>query len=292
MMAGRRILVTGGEGQVGSALAAALSGRVCVAPGRRELDVTDAEAVARAVARHAPDVVIHAAALTDTTRCEREPDLAHRVNAAGTEHVARACAAAGARLFAISTNEVFDGARPDPYREGDVPHPLNAYGESKAAGERAAVAAWRDTAIVRTSWVYGAGGNNFVGKVLAAARRGGPLRFVTDEVASPTLAGDVAAGIIALVDAGAPPGVYHLVNEGAASRFAWAREVARLAGLDASLVEPTTTDALRAGGYDGPRKPPYSVLANEHARALGVTLRPWGDALAEHMRRAQVAADG
>lgn len=286
-----RILITGGRGQVGRALSRLLGAAPHEAPGSDALDVTDARAVDAVIARFAPDVVVHAAALTDTARCEREPQLAHLVNASGAENVARACAAAGVRLVAVSTNEVFDGKRRTPYQEDDAPRPVNAYGESKASGERLVAAACPGALIVRTSWVYGDGGANFVAKVLAAASSGKPLRMVTDEVASPTCADDLAAAILALGASGAARGVYHLANEGEASRYEWAREIVRLSGIVAG-VERTTTAELRAGGYDGPRKPPYSVLANERARAIGITLRPWRDALASHMQRARVATDG
>ncbi|MDE3096363.1 MAG: dTDP-4-dehydrorhamnose reductase [Chloroflexota bacterium] len=278
-----RILITGGEGQLARALAAA--GRAggpigqVISLGRSDLDVTDAARVRRAIADAAPAVVLHCAAMTDTARCEREPDAADAVNAHGTENVARACAAAGARLVAISTDEVFDGEKGTPYAEDDEPAALNAYGRSKLRGERLARAAHADTLVVRTSWVYGGGASDFAAKVLTAAHAGRPLRFVTDETASPTSAADLAEALRALIERAAPPGVYHLTNEGEASRYAWACEILRLAGMGDVPVAPVTTDQLRATGYDGPRKPPYSALANTRARALGITLRPWRDAL-------------
>lgn len=277
-----RILITGGEGQLARALAAAgraRPGADDVTLAHRELDVTDAARVRRAVADAAPAVVVHCAAMTDTARCEREPDAADAVNAHGTENVARACAAAGARLVAISTDEVFDGEKGTPYAEDDEPAALNAYGRSKLRGERLARAAHADTLVVRTSWVYGGGASDFAAKVLTAAHAGRPLRFVTDEAASPTSAADLAEALRALIVRAAAPGVYHLTNEGEASRYAWACEILRLAGMGGVPVAPVTTDQLRATGYDGPRKPPYSALANTRARALGITLRPWRDAL-------------
>lgn len=277
-----RILITGGEGQLGRVLVAALRDEhEAIAPGRAALDVTDAEAIAAAITAASTDVVVHCAALTDTAKCEREPEPARTVNALGAEHVAHACAAAGARLVTVSTNEVFDGKAHAAYREDDAPRAINAYGASKLEGERRVIAAHPDALVVRTSWLYG-GGNDFVSKVLAAATAGRPLRFVTDEVASPTLAEDLAGAIRALIERRAPPGIYHLANEGEASRYGWAREILRLAGIDPARARPVTTAELRAGGYEGPRKPPYSVLANTRARALGITLRPWQDALAPH----------
>lgn len=286
-----RILITGGGGQLGRSVVRALDGHDVAAPSHGELDVADTASVAAAFERARPEAVVHCAALTDTTRCEAEPELARTVNALGTENVARACASAGTRLAAVSTNEVFDGERTTPYTESDATGPLNAYAASKREGERLATAANRETLIVRTSWLYGDGGNNFVEKVLAAAHSGRPLSFVTDEIASPTATLDLAVAVRALLERDAAPGIYHLVNDGAASRYDWACEIVRLAGVDAE-VESVTTAELRAGGYAGPRKPVYSVLANTRAAALGITMRPWREALAAHMERARVAADG
>jgi len=284
-----RILITGGEGQLGRALAAVLADAHEVhAPGREALDVRDYSAVCRAVDRVRPEVVVHCAALTDTARCEREPALAERINADGPATVARACAGRNApaggciRVIAIGTNEVFDGAKTTQYDEDDVAAPLNAYGRSKLEGERRALAAGGCVSVVRTSWLYGDSDRSFVAKVLAAARAGRPLRFVTDEVASPTSCDDLARALAALAAQPRADRIYHLVNEGAASRYEWAREILRLAGMDAELVRPVTTVELRESGYDGPAKPPYSALANNRGRALGITLRPWREALVAH----------
>lgn len=286
-----RILTTGGDGQLGRALRRALQGHEIIAPAESALDVTDAALVRSAVGDARPDAIVHCAALTDTARCEREPELAHAINAAGAEHVARACAAAHARLVAVSTNEVFDGTARDAYLERDVPRPVNVYGASKLAGERLAAAACRDTLIVRTAWLYGEGGDHFPAKVLRAARTRSPLRFVTDEVATPTNAADLAAAIRELLERNAAPGVYHLTNDGDASRYEWAQEILRLAGIDAP-VEAITSEDLRASGYEGPRKPPFSILANTRARALGIVMRGWREALADYFARTGGAADG
>ncbi|HXK33712.1 MAG TPA: dTDP-4-dehydrorhamnose reductase [Dehalococcoidia bacterium] len=284
-----RILITGGRGQLGRSLARALAAHAVAAPGHDELDVADEASVRAAFERARPDIIIHAAALTDTNRCEREPDAADAVNARGTERVARACAAAGARMIAVSTNEVYDGAKRTPYTEDDATAPLNAYGRSKLRGEELARAALDDLLVVRTSWLYGAGHLNFAEKVLAAAGSGRALSFVADETAAPTYTDDLASAIAALIEKRAPAGVYHLANEGEASRWEWATEVLRLAGRDVPVRRVTTAE-LRANGYSGPAKPPYSVLANTRAAALGVTLRPWREALADYMRQRAAAA--
>lgn len=288
---GMKIVITGGRGQLGRSLVRALAGHDVSAPGHEELDVADRGAVAAAIGEMHPDAVVHAAALTDTSRCEREPARARAINGAGAENVARACAAVRARLIAVSTNEVFGGDAREPYLEDDGTKPLNAYAVSKLDGEYLAAAAWADTLIVRTSWLYGGGGNNFVEKVRAAASSGRKLSCVTDEVAAPTSTVDLAHAIVALIERNAPPGAYHLADEGEASRYNWALEILRLAGMEGVAVEAVTTEQLRAGGYEGPRKPPYSVLANRRAAALGVRLPPWRDALSAHFERARAAAD-
>lgn len=287
-----RILITGGNGQLGRDLRSALAHEDVVALSHDQLDVADAGAVLAAVRDIAPAVIVHCAAMTDTARCEREPDAARAVNALGTANLARVCVQPERWLIAVSTNEVFDGLQREPYGEDDATGAVNAYGASKLEGEQLATAMQADTSIVRTSWLYGDGGNNFVEKVLAAARAGKPLRFVSDEVSTPTSTADLAAAIKALIDRNAGGGIYHLANEGEASRLDWAREILRLAGLEDATVESTTTPELRAGGYDGPRKPPYSVLANNRARALGVTMRPWRDALSAYFERAHATARG
>lgn len=284
-----KILITGAGGQLGRSLRRAFAGDDVVALGHSDLDITDATAVLAAVREAAPDAVIHCAALTDTNRCEREPGLARAVNGIGAENVARACRAAGARLALISTNEVFAGAKREPYAETDAAGPLNAYAISKLDGEVLAAAACPDTLVVRVAWLYGDGYVNFNEKVLAAAREGRALSFVTDEVATPTSTEDVAVALRALLTQGAPAGIYHLVNTGEASRYDWAVEILRLGGIDAPVAAVTTPE-LRAQGYAGPVKPPYSVLANTRAAALGVTLRPWREALAAYFERARAAA--
>jgi dTDP-4-dehydrorhamnose reductase len=252
-----------------------------------ELDVTDAEAVERALRQAKPDLVIHAAALTDTSLCEEDPALAMRVNAQGSLHVAEACRRAGAALVYVSTNEVFDGARGEPYGESDEPSPINAYGRSKLEGERFVQQTLPRHYVVRTAWLYAEGGDNFPAKILRAAEGRRELSVVTDEVATPTWARDLAPAIIRLaaLRASAHPayGIYHLTNDGYCSRFQWAAEVLRLAGPPwADVTLRPITSAEYTGG---PPKPPFSALRNEAAARLGITLRPWQEALEDFFRR-------
>jgi dTDP-4-dehydrorhamnose reductase len=264
-----------------------------------ELNVTDADAVERAIGQAKPDLVIHAAALTDTSLCEEDPALAMRVNAQGSLHVAEACRRVDATMVYVSTNEVFDGARSEPYGESDEPRPINAYGRSKLEGERFVRETLPRHYVVRTSWLYAEGGDNFPAKILRLAfalgesASGGQerpalrtgrreLAMVTDEVATPTWARDLAPAIIRL--AGQPAyGIYHLTNAGWCSRYEWAAEVLRLAGPPwADVTLRPITSAEYAGG---PPKPPFSALRNEAAARLGITLRPWQEALGEYFRQ-------
>ena len=278
-----RILITGAGGQLGRDLQLALAGHELLPRSHSELDITDAPAVEQAIASFRPDAVLHSAALTDTARCEREPDAAHAVNAEGAANVARACARAGAAMVYVSTNEVFDGEKPLPYLESDTPAPVNHYGRSKLAGERAVQAALGEHYIVRTAWLYGHGGNHFVSKMLRAAE-GGALTGVTDEIATPTWTRDLASAIAALIET-RRFGTYHFTNASQASRFEWLQEILRLAGRTDVALRPINTLAFRASlPADAvvPEKPPFSVLANEAGAALGIVLRPWREALASY----------
>jgi dTDP-4-dehydrorhamnose reductase len=280
-----RVLITGGKGQLGRELQRTLrlqSDRPeFLALDLPELDVTDADAVERAIGQARPDLVIHAAALTDTSLCEEDPDLATRVNGQGALHVAEACRRVDAAMVYVSTNEVFDGARREPYGESDEPRPVNAYGRSKLEGERLVQGTLPRHYVVRTAWLYAEGGSNFPAKVLRLAEGRRELSMVTDEVATPTWARDLAPAIIRLA---AQPayGTYHLTNAGYCSRYEWAAEVLRLAGPPwADVTLRPITSAEFSGG---PPKPPFSALRNEAAARLGITLRPWEAALGEYFR--------
>ena len=275
-----RILITGGNGQLGRALQTAFAADAVEALGHSDLDITSREQVSRTLLRLEPDCVIHAAAWTDTAGCERDPDLAMRVNGEGAAIVAEACRETGSPLLYISSNEVFDGEKPTPYEEDDHPDPINAYGRSKLEGERRVQAALDRSCIVRTSWLYGPGRQSFPEKILGPARKGSPLKLVTDEIASPTFTVDLAQAVAGLVHERAS-GLFHLTNAGACSRRDWAEEVLRLVGISIQIESVTQNE------YGGPyRKPVNSVLANINAARLGITLRPWQEALAEHMQRA------
>lgn len=276
-----RVFLTGSSGQLGTAIRACLADEDVEPCDRPGCDVTDAAQIGAAIITARPDVVIHCAALTDVDGCARDPALAYRVNGLGTQNVALACAEAGAPLLYVSTNEVFDGTKNEPYAEFDAPRPLNPYGHSKLAGEWFVAHLLTRFYVVRTSWLYAPRGSNFVHRVLRHAEDNParPLRVVTDEIASPTLVSDLAEAVVRLI-ATRHYGIYHLTGAGHCSRYEWARKALDLAGRSATLLEP-----IARADFSRPSTPAlYTALANHCAAALGITLRPWEEALAEFLR--------
>jgi dTDP-4-dehydrorhamnose reductase len=277
-----KTIVVGGLGQLGRALMAALAaaGHDAVVWDVPEVDITRPEISGR-VAEAKPDVLINAAAWTNVDGAEANPAAAYAVNALGPRHLAEGCAAAGALMLQVSTNEVFPGLVGRFYFEDDLPQPGGAYARSKVAGERAAAAAHRGLLIVRIAWLFGPGGVNFPTKIVGAADKmaaeNKPLRVVDDEFGNPTSAPDTAAAMVRLLEAGRP-GAYHLVNEGFCSRYAMAQAVLQAAGRGHVAIEPT-----KLADYPRPSPPPpHAVLVNQAAAALGITLRPWQEAVAEY----------
>jgi dTDP-4-dehydrorhamnose reductase len=284
------VAVTGANGRLGRSLVNGLVARSLAALSwaRPDFDLDSVNASTRLVSRDAPGLVIHAAAWTDVDGCARQPELAHRRNAEAVRELAEACVVSGAALVLISTNEVFDGLRTDGlgYSEDDPVGPINAYGQSKLAGEEAARDAFARAEatdrlwIVRTAWLYGPPGNDFPAKIVAAADRlepGSALRVVTDEIGSPTYAPDLAAAILELVDA-APAGIYHLASSGQASRYEVAQAILQRCRPGTPLTPITSADFTRAS-----QPPAWSVLDCSKAAEYGVTLRPWQEALSDYL---------
>jgi len=280
----RLVIVTGAAGMLGSALialapASARAVGVDIADG----DLSTPEGIRSALGPYIPEVVIHCAGYTDVERATREPQLAHRHNVVATKNVARFCAEVGARLIYISSDYVFDGTKGEPYTEEDAPNPVNLYGESKLAGERAAqevLASTADCLIVRTQWMFGLVGRSFVDTIVRRAREGGELRVVIDEVASPTYSRDLAEALWQIVTRPVS-GIVHITNSGYCSRVELARRALAAAGLTDVLI----TEITRAD-WDSPTpRPAFSVLDNRRWRQLGFTpLRPWQEAVTEYVR--------
>jgi len=275
-----RILISGAAGKLGSRLIAQLRGNHEVLGadilGHVEhfLDVEDYDACRRLIKAIAPTIVLHTAAWTDVNGCALDPARALRINGLGTHNLAAGCAIADIPMLYVSTNEVFDGTRSQPYREYDSPNPQNAYGYSKWHGERALLQINPRHYIVRTAWLFAHGGGNFIQAILAAAKAGKPLRVVTNEIANPTYTNDLAEAIARLIET-ERFGTYHLVNQGAVSRWQFARYVLDSAGFSDAPIEPITRQQ-----WQRPSLPPeYTALENIEASSLKIGLRPWQEGL-------------
>jgi len=274
-----RIVITGANGQVGMALRNVLSEHTLFNLDLPDFDICRPEAV-REMADMRPDVVIHTAALTNVDACARDPNAAYHVNGFGTQNVALACLRSGAEMVYISTNEVFDGTASEPYHEYAPTNPINPYARSKLVGEQLASRWVQKLYIVRIAWAFAKGGNNFPAKIIRAADERGALRVVTDEISSPTYAPDLAEALKKLIATG-HYGIYHLPNEGVCSRYEFALEILRLGGRAHIPVTPITSDEFERASTP----PRYAPLKNNLAALLGITLRPWQEALADYFRQ-------
>jgi dTDP-4-dehydrorhamnose reductase len=272
-----RYLVTGAHGMLGAELVAALAGRNVTALGHSQLDIADPSHAFDAVTGH--DVVLNAAAYTNVDHAEIDEETAYRTNALGAQVLATAAREAGARFVQFSTDYVFDGNASSPYDEAAPLAPANAYGRSKAAGERLTLDAnpWR-TVVIRTAWTYGAHGNNFAKTMLRLASERDTVEVVTDQLGQPTWTADLAAQTVTLLDAGIVSGIFHGTNAGQASWFDFARAIFHGAGLDTDRVKPTTSSTFVRPA----RRPAYSVLGHDAWASAGLTpLRHWREALEE-----------
>ncbi|HEX8292181.1 MAG TPA: dTDP-4-dehydrorhamnose reductase [Pyrinomonadaceae bacterium] len=276
-----RVIITGAAGLVGAALTehCRARGDEVLAFDREGLDITDERAVREAFKSLRPDAAVNCAAWTDVDGCELDPQRAFLVNSQGVESLATASRLAGASFVTVSTDYVFDGRKEGHfYTQRDDPHPLSAYGAAKLEGERRAQAASARTSVVRTGWVFGRGGRNFLATVVERARRGERLRAITDSYGTPTYAPDLAARLRGLAELDLP-GVYHVVNAGGGASYeGFAREAAAAAGLPDAQIEAVQTDSLQRPA-PRPRNSRLRCLISE---AIGLPpLRDWRAALAE-----------
>ncbi|NYJ75452.1 dTDP-4-dehydrorhamnose reductase [Allobranchiibius huperziae] len=274
----KRWLLTGGRGMLGQDLARVVerSGDQVLVTGSADLDITDAQAVQDAVGD--VDVVVNCAAWTAVDDAETHEAQAFSINATGAANVARACAQRGVRLVQISTDYVFDGTATTPYAEDTTQRPRSAYGRTKCAGEWAVRSLHPDALVVRTAWLYGAGGGNFVATMARLAGERDTLTVVDDQRGQPTWTVDLADLVVRLVDAGVPGGYWHGVSAGETTWWGLARAVFEEAGWDPERVQAVGSDQFVR---PAPR-PAYSVLGTARLSEHGVApVRDWADALRE-----------
>jgi dTDP-4-dehydrorhamnose reductase len=274
-----RILIMGASGMLGTDLQQEWTQDKIIPASSRDADIRDATQVRALVNRAKPEWIVLTAAYTDVDGSERNPDLAFAVNGQGTENVARVANELGIRLFYVSTDYLYDGASTRPYEPADPIAPLNVYGASKAAGEKAVqdhAGAW---CIARTSWLFGAAGASFPEKILRAAETRPELTVVADQTGSPTFTRDLARAIRDLARKDVR-GIVNITNAGACTWCEFAGEVLRQAGRSSVRVSPiTTAQAARLA-----RRPAYSVLSPASLNAHGITLRSWQDATTAYLR--------
>lgn len=286
-----KILITGAAGKLGRQLQQQLTdkheviGTDIVGEVSCKLDITDYAACQRLVHDMAPDIVLHPAAWTDVNACARHPRKALLINGVGTHNIAVSTAQLGIPVLYVSSNEVFDGRLNRPYTEFDAANPINPYAYSKWYGERAVIQSNPRHYIVRTAWLFAHGGSNFIQAIRKAAEAGKALRVVTNEVANPTYTQDVASAIAALIET-ERYGSYHFVNEGAASRWDFARYA-----LDHSGFRETPIERISRHEWQRPSlAPEYTELANIAGASIGIRLRPWQESVQAFLRAEEAIA--
>lgn len=277
-----RVLITGAAGQVGKRVVAAIGASekaTCIAWDRAALDITDARAVESAVDKIRPDVIINCAAMANVDACERDPDAAFAINAAGPGHLAVAAEKVGAHLVHISTDYVFDGSSDTPYEITDETNPIQVYGKSKLAGEEAIAASGGSWSIARTSWVFGAHGEDFVSWIIEGATKGAMRPVINDQWGCPTFAKDLALALIQL-GFNRQQGNFHVVNTGSCDRVAQAEFILDSAGLPHDCLRPTrAVDLGRSAG-----RPAHSVLGTANSQIAGLApLRHYREALIDRI---------
>ncbi|MCX6355312.1 MAG: dTDP-4-dehydrorhamnose reductase [Candidatus Aureabacteria bacterium] len=287
MAADKKLLVIGSAGMLGRDLMDVLPGRWQVMGADiHEVDITDPGRTELFIADRKPSAVINAAARTDVDGCESDLEGAFAVNAHGAGNIARACGSIGARMVHVSTDYVFDGLARKPYREGDPPNPQGVYGKSKRLGEEEVAKTLQEHIIVRTSWLFGMHGRNFVDTILRAASRTKRLEVVGDQRGSPTYSRDLAEAIARLLLTNYR-GIVHVVNSGSCSWYEYALAILDSAEIPDVKVEEITSDRL---SRPAPR-PPFSLLdCSLYEKITGARMRPWRDAVGEYIKERGKAA--
>ncbi len=284
----KRILVIGAKGMLGRDLVPILQspreadpsgGYEVVGWDIDEIDIRQESSTRSKIESLRPEIVIHLAAYTDVDGCETNADEAFRVNAEGTKHVATGAKACGAKVVYLSTDYVFDGKREDVYVESDLPNPLNVYGHSKLRGEQYLQEQLEDYLIIRTQWLYGLYGKNFVTSILRQAREKPRLTIVNDQTGSPTYSVDLSKAIVALIRHKSR-GVFHVANRETCTWYAFGQAILKFSGVKGVSLIPISSEELGRRAL----RPSYSVLSTEKLRRdTGMSLRPWSEALKEYL---------
>jgi dTDP-4-dehydrorhamnose reductase len=277
------ILVIGAHGMLGRDLMGVLRSSFqeeVVGWDIEEIDIREQKPTVAKIERLRPSLVINLAAFTQVDACESQEEQAFAVNAEGMKHVALGAAGCGARVLYLSTDYVFDGSKAGPYVETDLPHPLSVYGRSKLQGERYVQDLAEGGVIVRTQWLYGKHGKNFVDAILRQAKEVGSLSIVDDQWGSPTYTVDLSRALAHLIRHNAR-GTYHVANSGSCTWYTFGRSIMKLSGYDGVTVVPITSEALNR---PAPR-PRNSVFDGEKLkREMGMSLRPWSEAVQEYLQ--------
>lgn len=277
-----KVLITGAKGMLGQDMVAEFQRRdyEVHAADHKALDITDIHAVRAAIEALRPDIVVNCAAYTNVDKAESEPEVAMKVNGLGPRNLSLACEAMGAVLLHISTDYVFDGEKDGPYEIWDTPNPINAYGKSKLWGENYVRSLMHRYLIVRTSWLFGKGGRNFVTTVLDLAKRGEPIRVVNDQRGCPTYTVDLARACADLVESGCF-GIYHVTNQGATTWYEFAKEILAQTDEVSELIPIRMEDLARPA-----KRPRNSELDDSPLKeTLGCLMPKWRESLGEFMMR-------
>lgn len=290
-----KILLTGANGQLGTELRYALERSfpgVTTYTDVDSLDLTDAAAVAAAVADGEFTHIINCAAYTAVDRAEQEPALCLKVNTDAVANLARAAYENGIKIIHISTDYVFDGTAHLPYRESDKVNPQSMYGSSKRKGEVVLLSLCPNAIIIRTAWLYSPYGHNFLKSMLAAAEKRKNLRVVSDQIGTPTAAADLAAAITTILGAQQwIPGIFHFTDEGVASWYDFAKAIFRIAGKTDVAVQPISTIDYNTENTTSAARPPYSVLDKQLIKkTYGIRIPHWEESLAATLRRIDPAS--
>ena len=280
----QNVLILGGLGMLAQAVRRSLVRRGVepIVADREEADLTDAGQVVALLEQHKPHVVYNCAAYTAVDKAEQEPELADAVNGHAVGHVADACKKIGARLVHVSTDFVFDGTATEPYLTTETPNPVSAYGRSKLLGERKLIeSGLKDYAIVRTAWLYGPGGGNFVKTMVTLARKGTDLKIVDDQQGGPTFTHDLADALLNLTEANAT-GTYHVTNAGRTTWHGLTEETMRIFAIDHPIGRQSAADYAKLKP-DAAIRPAFSVLdLTAYEKATGHTMRDWRAALRDY----------